>query len=236
MLKLGPWSIWPRVLRKVHNPGGILENMSLVIPVAHDPTCPWCWIGLSQVRRLRQEFDVEFEWLGYELYPEGLDWSDDTPPEPLPPNKPPIPSRLQLALAAEGIKLPSAKRPRQMRIHHALESIEYMKEQQAPVQAWVETVYEAYWMRGEAVGKIEVLCNLAAQNGFPCQDMEAALGSRTYADRIVKFDDDAYAAGVYNVPTFFIGERRYAEQPYVVLQRAVAGVLGVRPLATFTAN
>jgi len=208
--------------------------MSLVIPVAHDPTCPWCWIGLSQVRRLRQEFGVEFDWLGYELFPEDLEWQDYAPAEPLPPNKPPTPSRFELALAAEGIKLPAAKRPYRMRIHHALQSIEYMKDQQAPVQAWVEAVYEAYWMRGEAVGEIEVLRRLAEQGGFPHDGMEEALESRQFSNRIVKFDDDAYAAGVYNVPTFFIGQRRYAEQPFVVLRRAVAGVLGVRPLATST--
>jgi hypothetical protein len=41
----------------------------------------------------------------------------------------------------------------------------------------------------------------------------------------VGFDDPAYASGVYNVPTFFIGEERYAEQPLTVLKKAVRGAL-----------
>ena len=35
--------------------------MSLIIPVAHDFICPWCWVGLLQVNRLKEEFPVDFE-------------------------------------------------------------------------------------------------------------------------------------------------------------------------------
>ena len=34
-------------------------------------------------------------------------------------------------------------------------------------------------------------------------------------------DAPAYASGVYNVPTFFIGKERYAEQTYSVIRDAV---------------
>ena len=38
------------------------------------------------------------------------------------------------------------------------------------------------------------------------------------------FDDDAYNSGIYNVPTYFVGDERLAEQPYVVLRDAVAKI------------
>lgn len=208
--------------------------MSLVIPVAHDPTCPWCWIGVSQVHRLRERFDVEFNWLGYELYPEQIPWPEPAPKEELPPNKPATPSRFELALAAEGIKLPAASRPKNMRIHHALQSIEFMKDESAPVQEWVDALYDAYWLRGEAIGEIEVILSLAETNGMPTKRLAERLAQRQFSDRIVGFDDEAYASGVYNVPTFWIGSRRYAEQPFVTLERAIAGALGVKPLVAST--
>ncbi|MBX3095918.1 MAG: DsbA family protein [Fimbriimonadaceae bacterium] len=208
--------------------------MSLVIPVAHDPTCPWCWIAISQVRRLRDQFDVEFDWLGYELYPESLPWPEPSPREEMPANRPPTPSRFELALAAEGIKLPAVQKPRRMRIHHALQSVEFMRDAGEPMQDWVEALYDAYWLRGEAIGEIPVLHGLAEANELSTKGLEEALLARKYSDRIVGFDEEAYAGGVYNVPTFWIGNRRYAEQPYVTLERAVAGALGVKPLAAST--
>jgi 2-hydroxychromene-2-carboxylate isomerase len=39
-------------------------------------------------------------------------------------------------------------------------------------------------------------------------DLRAAISQRKFADRLVNFDDDAYAAGIYNVPTFIIGGER----------------------------
>jgi hypothetical protein len=65
----------------------------MIIPVAHDFSCPWCWIGLHQAKRLAAEFGVEFNWLAYEIYPETMDFE----PKPRiqisnrPPPPPPLP-------------------------------------------------------------------------------------------------------------------------------------------------
>jgi len=48
-----------------------------------------------------------------------------------------------------------------------------------------------------------------------------AIAERSYQHNIIGFDDPAHATGVYNVPTFFIGGDRYAEQPYSVIRKAV---------------
>ena len=77
--------------------------MPLTIPVAHDFICPWCWVGLHQARRLQEELGVDIEWRGYELYPEDLEWPDYPSPTQPPINKPSVPSRLDLLLAAEGM-------------------------------------------------------------------------------------------------------------------------------------
>lgn len=199
--------------------------MSLEIRVAHDPTCPWCWIAISQAQRLREEFGVTIRWVGYELWPEALAWPEPGPPAPEPPkNKPSVPSRLELACAAEGILIPFANRPKRMRVNAAFQAIELAYEHGVG-EAFTDALYRAYWERGAAIGEVEPLIEIGAEFGLDAEAIRTAVETKQFQDRIVDFDDDAYSAGVYNVPTYFIGESRYAEQPFRVLQKALERAL-----------
>lgn len=203
--------------------------MAAKIVVAHDFTCPWCWIGLSQAKRLRREFGVEIEWVGYELFPEELPLPEPPAPkapEPdtgLPP-RPKTPSRLQLAYAAEGLERPPASPP-SMRTHNALEAAEFAKDRGVGWEM-VERLYIAGWTEGRDIDHPDVIAEIGAGLGLKKRELKAALKEKRYADRIVPFDDAAYRAGVYNVPNFWIDGASYAEQPYAVLRRAVAAWLG----------
>lgn len=197
--------------------------MKLTIPIAHDFICPWCWVGLFQARRLQEEFGVELDWQGYELFPDELEWGYGTPAPPPPPNKPPTPSRFEFLLAAENMELPRSVRPHHMRTHNAHEAVEYAKTEGA-ADRLVEVLYRAYWEEGQEINDPKVLKKLSKSVIQDRDAMMAAIEKRRFKDRIVGFDDAAYAAGVYNVPTFFIGTERYAEQPYRVLKAAVESV------------
>lgn len=191
----------------------------MVIPVAHDVTCPWCWIGLHQARQLREEFGVSFDWLGYELMPEELPFEPAAPAPPENPDRPKTPSRLQLAYAAQGMERPKPP-PYPMRAHNVLEALAHAKAEGVADEA-IEAVYRAYWEEGLEVNREEVLAQVLQGVVPDVGAMLDAVRERRYADQIVPFDDSAYAKGVYNVPTFFIGGERYAEQPYAVLRAAV---------------
>lgn len=194
--------------------------MALTIPVAHDFICPWCWVALFQAKRLKEEFGAEIEWKGYELFPDELEWPDGKPqPEP-PANRPPVPSRLDFILVADDLELPSVVRPHKMRTHNAHEALEYAKTE-GKADAFAEALYRAYWEQGREINKPEVLRELATGLLDDVDVMAAAVSERRFAGNLVGFDDDAYAAGVYNVPTYWIGGERYAEQPYAVLKKAV---------------
>ncbi|MCC6403314.1 MAG: DsbA family protein [Fimbriimonadaceae bacterium] len=195
----------------------------MVVKIAHDFTCPWCWIGLSQANRLREEFGTEIVWAGYELWPENLDRPSVKPPALKDERRPATPSRLELAYAAEGMAPPTAERPKLMRTHNALQAAEFAREAGAQHQA-VEAIYRALWEEGDRIGDLDVLRRVLA-GILDVDAMAAAVETRRFAARIVAFDNDAYSVGVFNVPTFFIGGERYAEQPYVVLHRAVRQVL-----------
>lgn len=193
----------------------------MVIPVAHDFICPWCWIGMSQARRLRAELGVQFEWRGFELYPEGMAWPPPSIAETS--NRPPTPSRYDLALAAEG--LGPVKGPLGMRTFRAHQALEYAKKKGVG-QEYLERLYDGYWKQGLRINDLPVLKFLATGLMDDLDELELAVAEQRFRSEVVVFDDPAYAAGVYNVPTFWINEERYAEQPYSVLKQAVIEALG----------
>ncbi|MFX8000772.1 DsbA family protein, partial [Acinetobacter baumannii] len=79
----------------------------------------------------------------------------------------------------------------------------------------------AYWQHGLEINKPEVIAEVAKPLLIDTVELLQAVAERRFTDKIVPFDDEAYAAGVYNVPTFFIDGERYAEQPTIVLKRAI---------------
>ena len=199
--------------------------MGLVIPVAHDFICPWCWVALLQVNRLKEEFPVEFDWLGYELFPEELEWPDHQPGTPPPANKPPVPSRFDFILIADGVTVPATDRPKKMRTFYAHQAVEYGKTEGVGPEI-TERLYRAYWEEAKEINNPEVLVELGQGLIKDLGAYEKAIRERTFRDKIVGFDDEAYSKGVYNVPTYFIGGESLAEQPYVILKRAIEKALG----------
>ncbi|MEA2551998.1 MAG: hypothetical protein QOJ65_174 [Fimbriimonadaceae bacterium] len=191
----------------------------MTIRLAHDFSCPWCWIGLQQAKLLRQEFGVDIEWLAYELYPEDLEFGKPKPPED-PGDKPPTPTRLELAYVAQGMEKPTNRGPAPVRTHQIHEIVEFAKTE-GPPDDLIEAIYRAFWEQGADIRNLDTLFEIAKPSIKDTDAMVRAVNERQFAAKIVGFDESAYRTGVYHVPTFYIGGERYAEQPYVVLQRAM---------------
>lgn len=199
----------------------------MTIKIAHDIVCPWCWIAISQARKLNAEFGVQFEWVGHELYPPSMDLPPPSAPAvPVATNRPPTPSRLELAYAAEGMTPPNPKPPYPVRSHLALQACAHAQAEGVP--RFIESVYLAYWQSGIDIESVDALVKVGLDVGLDETRLRAALSELRYADQILPYDDASYAAGVYNVPTFFIGGERYAEQPYAVLRAAVKEALAAQ--------
>ena len=172
------------------------------------------------MERLRKVFDVEFEWLGYELWPADLPRPVVEPPRVI-PSMPPIPTRLDLMLAAENMELPAVERPKRMNSHKALLAAEFAKDHGLG-DPFVLELYRAFWERGEFISETEYLCNVGARFGMDPKSMSESIETDAFADRIVGFDAPAYKTGIFHVPTFIVDGKRYAEQPYRVLEKAVS--------------
>lgn len=194
--------------------------MRQAIRIAHDFTCPWCWIGLHQARRLEEEFGVEIDFVPYETYPEDVPLPDATS-APGVLEAPPTPSRLELAFHCEGI--PFRNRP-EVRSHDALEAVEFARTE-GKAREMVDALYHAYWVDGANLD-VETLVAVAEGIVADCDGLRAAVQERRFAGAITAFDEGAYRSDVFHVPTFFIGEGRHAEQPYPVLREALVRELG----------
>lgn len=197
--------------------------MPQVIPIAHDFTCSWCWIGFWQTRQLREEFDIEFDWLAYELYPEPTSLPTASAPVPESP-RPKTPSRLSLAYAAQRLA-PPTQRPPDIRTHNAHEAVEYAKTL-GLADALVERMYMAHWQEARDINDPNQILDLTSDLDLDQDALRRAIEQRQFRDKITPFDAAAHANGVYNVPTVYIGAKAYAEQSSPILRQALVQEIG----------
>ncbi|MBS1721084.1 MAG: DsbA family protein [Armatimonadetes bacterium] len=190
------------------------------LKVAHDFTCPWCLIGFRQAKELALEFGLTIDWRGYELWPEELAWPEPSNAAPAPENKPKTPSRFEFFRLLEGEPPILPDRPKRVRTRLAHLAVEHAKAF-GTQDALVEAYYKAHWEAGLRLDDEDVVVRLALPHVPDPAALIASLRNKVGLDQVVMFDDDAYASGVYNVPTFFIGDARYAEQPTSVLREAL---------------
>ena len=194
------------------------QDNKLIVTIAHDYLCPWCWVGFFQAKKLREEFpQIRQKWRGFELLPEELG--------PLPDYSPPVknadtlPSRFDLFSQAEVAPLAQVRTIGIVRTHFALEGAAYVQDK-APEQFdfYNEAVYRAFWERSEDISDINLLGQLAQGAGLDKIDFLQAVSTKAYYEQIVRFDDDAYAAEVTHVPTFIFRGERCAEAPYSTIR------------------
>ncbi len=193
----------------------------LSVTIAHDYLCPWCWVGFFQAKKLKEEFpQIAQNWVGYELLPEELGPLPDYKPKPKDPDAPPTPpNRFELFAEAEGVPLTPNRTIGVIRTHFPLEGAEYVKDKAPELfDAYNEAVYRAFWEHSEDISDLDVLGKIAASAGLDADDFVRAVSAKTYYDKIVRFDDDAYAADVTHVPTFLFRGERCAEAPYTIIR------------------
>lgn len=199
----------------------------MTIRVAHDFNCSWCWVGLFQAKRLEREFGVTIDWVGYELFPKESEWDYSSCPLE-PKNKPKTPGRFAIHSFAEGIPVPKVDRPYEQRTYNAHQAVEYAKTEGVANQL-VERLYRAYWEEGKDINSLEILQQEANGIVTNLPEMLRAIEENRFDDKITDFDQPAYNSGVYNLPTFFIGEERLAEQPYRRIKSALEKLIPPDP-------
>lgn len=186
-------------------PGESLSRRTIQLRVVSDYICPWCFIGLTRVEKLRDEFDIEVEVCAFELRPgippEGMSREEVSRGRVYPPG---YLENLRATAAEAGIEM---KRPALVpNTRKAHEATEFAKEHG---RLWEihRALFHAYFEEERNIGHVDVLCDIAAGVGLDADALRTALAGGRYAADVEEQLAWARAAGVTGVPTVIFAEK-----------------------------
>jgi len=174
------------------------------------------------VDKLRQEFDLSVEWLGFEIHP-------DTPREGmlLSTMFPQLDAQnmfhhLRDMAAPYGIIFADIDRISNSRM--SLEAAEFAKEHGRHDQ-FHSALFRACFSEGMDIGSIEVLTHLGLEAGLDRDALGQALQSGKYRPMIENMRNEAARLGVMAAPTFIIEgkDRIVRAQPIDVFRKKMRG-------------
>ena len=179
--------------------------MSTKVTVFSDFVCPFCYIGLATLHKLKNEFDLEIQWRGFQIHPE---W----PAEGMPTERyyrtvgeerrKAAWQMIQTLATEAGIEM----RPPSVLANSslALQAQEFAIEHQRG-DAFEERVFRAYFHDGANIGDLGAVRELAADAGLDAGQLDEALAENRYAMRLKNTALVANQHGISGVPTFIIG-------------------------------
>lgn len=184
------------------------------LDILSDPICPWCYIGKTRLdRALAQRPDHPFviEWHPFQLNPE-------MPPEGM-DRRSYLEAKFggkdgavqvygQIAAAAEddGLKIDFAAIDRTPNTLNAHRLIHWagIEGRQIPV---VSFLFDSYFEKGQDIGDLEVLLQIAERAGMDGPATRRLLESDADADDIRTRDAHARQRGVSGVPMFIVANQ-----------------------------
>lgn len=204
----------------------------LRIDIVADIVCPWCFIGkrrlekaIALVRADRPGFTCQMRWLPFFLNP-------DTPPEGEPylpflerkfGGRAPVDAlfaRVRDAGQAYGLDYAFEKIPLRANTLCAHRLIHWVQ-QRGDADALVERLFVAQFQRGEYVGDIALLAEIAAACGYDGEAVAGYLRSTDDEALVRTRERQLRALGINQVPTFIVAGSRIvvgAEDPRVLAQ------------------
>lgn len=164
-----------------------------------DYVCPYCYLAEILLARLRAARGVQVEGAAFELRPPGT---------PLPAAHEPWPGEAwqrsvqplarELAVALEYPRLAT-------RTRKAHEAVAFAAEHGA-ADALRHAIYEAYWLEGRDIGRIDVLTGLAAGVGLEPMALKVALDIDQCTAQVEHDEARAAQLGVHGVPAYLLHE------------------------------
>jgi predicted DsbA family dithiol-disulfide isomerase len=208
------------------------------IDIVADIVCPWCFIGkrrletaVARVRTLYPEFSYQTNWRPFFLNP-------DTPPEGEPylpfleqkfGGKAPVEAlfeRVRQAGQDYGLDFAFEKisqRANTLQAHRLL----YWAQQQGNADTLAERLFVAQFQRGEPVGELATLVNIALECGYPATQVAAYLRSNEDAETVREDERIIRQMGIRMVPTFILNNHQVivgAEDPAVLAEAIIQAI------------
>ena len=189
-------------------------NPRLRIDVWSDYVCPYCYLQLPVLQRLRDAYGTQLQvaWRAFELCPA---------PQPAPD-----PAGLQhtwersvYPLARErgmALRLP----PLQPHSARALEAAAFAQ-QHGRFDAMHEAIFRAFFEDGRDIGEIEVLQQIGQAAGLPPHLLREALDERRHRPQVVEDEQIARNSGLSGVPLMLLRQAGAPWRHAVPLQGAL---------------
>jgi predicted DsbA family dithiol-disulfide isomerase len=198
------------------------------VTVWSDYVCPFCYLELPVLDRLRAELGdrVEVDWRAFELRPE--------PGPTLDPDAPYLHrvwGRSVHPMARERgmtLRLP----PVQPRSRKALEAAEFARSV-GRFGAMNDALFRAFFQDGKDLADPDTLVGIGAQAGLDPEALRAALAEERFLPKVLADEEEARRLGLSGVPALVVGRadepvgRGYlleGAQPYEAVREAVERV------------
>lgn len=176
--------------------------------VFFDYNCPWSYVGKLRVDRLRDRFDLEVVWCGWELHPT---IAPEGRPTPGVQGVRTDPVEGPMGALADELGETFYWPPVGSNTRLALRGLEHAEDQGTEAaEAYHEAVFEAVWQDGENVGDLDVLAGIADEAGLDPGVFREAVDHPAYGARLQAVDEKAEALGLVRRPTFVFGDQRIA--------------------------
>lgn len=201
------------------------------IQVTYDFICPWCWIGGENLDRALAATGLSdtrrIIYVPYQLNPNmpvhGMDrkayrsdkfgsWARSQAMD------------AQVTLAGQAVGLVfdyerTQKTPNTLAAHRLI-----WRQQQvnADTPALVQAIFKAYFAEGRDIGAVEVLADIASENGLDRSLILSFLKSSEGISEVLTLEAAAKARGVRSVPSFLIGTDAISgAQPVDILSQSL---------------
>ena len=171
---------------------------------------------MGLVDKLKQEFDLAVEWLGFEIHPE-TPWEGMLLTTLFPhADVDSITQNLRTMGAPFGLSFEKIVTISNSRL--SLEASEFAK-QHNRFDLFHRTLFESYFSQRRDIGNLEVLTLVGKQAGLDTEALREALLCGTYRPVIESVRQEAARLGVTAAPTFIINDQDR--------------IVGAQPLAVF---
>lgn len=182
------------------------------IDVFSDTICPWCWIGKRRLERTleaRPDLDAETIWHAFQLNPTmpagGMDRSEYLDAKfGGTHNARAVYGRVIAEGARESLPFDFGAIPRTPNTLDSHRLVRWAAGQPLGQTAMVEALFDAYFAKGQDVGDVEVLAQVAAAAGYDESDARNLLAGDEGRDEVTREDMRARSAGITGVPCFIL--------------------------------
>lgn len=177
----------------------------VAVDIWSDYVCPFCYLELPAVNRLKQEYGtrIEVTWHAFELRPD--------PVPALDPQGAYLRDTWERSVypMAREIGLPLRLPPVQPRSRKAFEAAEHAKTL-GLFDAMHDALFRSFFIEGKDIEDTETLLDIALELGIPLDPLKGALDAGRYTRRVLDDEELAHKLGITGVPQTLVGRHGHA--------------------------